>query len=296
MIQIIDTCAQIPSLFEDGCFSLEKWEAYINAIYAQSANRFKKDLKRMLDSDSYTYEKDILPILHAVPGHPALENLQRLFRWVTAGLNERIANGFGRVVDVDIVLYMGLCNAAGWVTHINNRDVILLGVEKILELGWDDTDSLYGLIYHELGHVYHNQHGKLKQHSNDSSRNFVWQLFTEGVAMYFEQVLVNDLAYYHQNKNGWQTWCEEHFRKILADFHTDLLTMTPHNQRYFGDWVKYNGRSDVGYYLGARFVQHLCERYRFEQLIQMHLEDVYQEYLVYVEKENKQFGTKGPLV
>ena len=38
------------------------------------------------------------------------------------------------VIDVEIVLYLGLCNGAGWVVTIDNKTYCLLGIEKILEL------------------------------------------------------------------------------------------------------------------------------------------------------------------
>ena len=186
-------------------------------------------------------------------------------------------------MDIDIVLYVGLCNGAGWVTNINGRDVILLGVEKILELNWLDEASMCGLIYHELGHAYHTQYGDFNQQSDISEQNFVWQLFTEGIAMYFEQILVNDFNYYHQDKNGWLEWCDNHFSEILADFRNDLEAMTKCNQRYFGDWVSYNGKGDVGYYLGTKFVQKLNEKYDFEELINMKIDRVNQEFISYAE-------------
>ena len=257
----------------------------MNSIYEGSADIFKNDLKEYLNSGEYDYEKDILPILDGVNRHPALEILNTSFMEVTDGLNERIAACFGKEPDVEIVLYMGLCNAAGWATGINGKDVILLGVEKILELNWQDTDSMYGLIYHELGHIYHKQYGVFNQHSEDDRQNFVWQLFAEGIAMYFEQVLVNDLNYFHQNKDGWKDWCDKHFQQILRDFHTDLQTMTRFNQRYFGDWVDYHGRGDVGHYLGARLVQELCNEYDFEQLVNMKIEDAYNAYLAFVTEQ-----------
>lgn len=283
MIRIIDTHAQIESLFTQGEFNWEAWESYIDSIYENSAAIFKDDLKECLDSGGYIYEKDVLPIINAVHGHPALETLHTSFKTVTNGLSERIATCFGKDVDVDIVLYLGLCNAAGWVTNINERDVILLGIEKILELNWCGEDDMYGLIYHELGHIYQKQHGVFEQSSDDNSRNFVWQLFTEGIAMYFEQMLVNDPHYYHQNKNGWVDWCEEHFRQILTDFHAALPTMTRSNQTYFGDWVSYYGLGDVGYYLGTKFVHYLREKYDFEQLIQKKIDDIYQEYMAFAD-------------
>ena len=281
MIKIIDTYPQINSLFENGIFNQRNWEVYINSVYENCAHVFMDDLKECLDNGSYVYEKDVLPVLNAVSNHPELENLHASFCEVTEDLNHKVMECFGRVVDIDIVLYVGLCNGAGWVTNINGRDVILLGIEKILELNWCDVNAMRGLVYHELGHVYHKQHGVFQQHSDSNSQKFVWQLFTEGVAMYFEQALVMDFCYYHQDKNGWLEWCENHFRQIVADFHSDLPTMTKSNQRYFGDWVSYNGKGDVGYYLGTKFVQQLCGNYDFDRLINLDIDSIYQEYLFF---------------
>ena len=285
MITIIDTYLQMDALFENEMFNREKWVSYINSIYDNSANIFINDLKECLDNGNYVYEKDVLPIINAVYRHSALATLHSSFCKVTDNLNKRVMECFGHELDIDIVLYIGLCNAAGWVTKINNRDVILLGIEKILELNWYDERSMCGLIYHELGHVYQKQYGAFAQHSENNSQNFVWQLFTEGIAMYFEQALVKDFNYYHQDKNGWLEWCDNHFQQILADFYSDLSTMTKSNQKYFGDWVSYNGRGDVGYYLGTKFVQQLCSEYDFEQLINAKIDDIYQEYLSFTEAQ-----------
>lgn len=57
--------------------------------------------------------------------------------------------------------------------------------------------------------------------------------------------------------------------------------MTKANQKYFGDWVSYNGKGDVGYYLGARFVQQLCSKYDFDQLINIDIDSIYQEYMFF---------------
>lgn len=285
MIKIIDTYSQIKTLFDNGNFNMEKWELYINSIYDKSANIFKDDLRDCLENGNYVYEKDILPILNAVYENPQLETLYSSFCNITDCLNKKILDRFKRELNVDIVLYMGLCNAAGWVTTIGERDVVLLGIEKILELNWCDISSMYGLVYHELGHIYHKQYGIFDQWSDNNDRNFVWQLFTEGLAMYFEQTLVNNSNYYHQNKNGWLEWCDNHYEQILTDFHSDLPTMTKLNQNYFGDWVSYYGKGDVGYYLGTKFVQQLCDKYAIEQLINKNIDDIYQEYLLFAESK-----------
>ena len=282
MIRIIDTLAHIPSAFDGGQFSLDKWKVYMESAYGGCVQMLTDDLEDCLRNGGYAYETDILPILNDACGHPASEALHESFRRATDGLHQRVCDLFGRELDVDIVLYLGLCNGAGWVTSVNGRDVILLGVEKILELNWCDEDAMRGLIYHELGHVYHMQHGAFRQSSEDTERNFVWQLFTEGIAMYFEQALVGDFSYYHQDKDGWLSWCEAHTAQIAADFHSDLPAMLPSNQRYFGDWVRYHGRGDVGYYLGARFVHWLADTCEFDRLIRMDVNEVYGAYLSFI--------------
>lgn len=56
-------------------------------------------------------------------------------------------------INVVIVLYLGLCNGAGWVVSLANIPHILFGMEKIIELNWYNENEMKGLIYHELGHV-----------------------------------------------------------------------------------------------------------------------------------------------
>ena len=144
-----------------------------------------------------------------------------------------------------------------------------------------------GLIYHELGHIYHKQHGALQQHFNDSKQTFLWQLFTEGIAMYFEQILTNDLNFYHQDINGWKEWCDNHFLQIIMDFNNDLPNMDKSNQKYFGDWVNYYEHKDVGYYLGTKFVHYLMEQYNFRQIINLNIDDICKLYYTFV-KEKQQ--------
>ena len=284
MIKIINTIQQIDLIFENKLFNFDKWKEYINSIYENSAHIFTDDIKEYFNSNSFSFEKDFLPIINNVYKNPSLEILDNSFCEVTDKLNEKIEKHFNNKINIDIVLYVGLCNGAGWVTNINNKDVILLGIEKILELNWQDINSMTGLIYHELGHVFHIQHGKFNQTSESNSKNFVWQLFTEGIAMYFEQVLVNDRNFFHQNLNGWKDWCDNHIKQIAKDFNDDLQTMNKLNQRYFGDWVNYNGYSDVGYYLGTKFIHSLIEKYNFTQLINLSIDEVYNLYLFYTEK------------
>ncbi len=274
MIKIIDTYNQIGDLFIGGNFDFEKWKKYINSMYPDCDKMFTDDVKEYIATGKYTFEQDFLPIINNVFNNPKLDAIHRSFLMVIDGLNKKIERKFGREVDAEIVLYLGLCNGAGWVTDINGKTVILLGVEKIIELDWCSIDDMRGLIYHELGHVYQAQYGVLERESAEDAKNFIWQLFVEGVAMYFEQLLVGDIKYYHQDKNGWKAWCDEHFVRILQDFKNDLATMTEKDQRYFGDWADYHGKGDVGYYLGARFVHFMLQKYKFDEIIDFDIDAV----------------------
>ncbi len=238
-----------------------------NSVYPNSSRLFWNEINEYCSSGSYTFEKDFLPVINSAHQNLALHKFHDSFLQATEGLHACIVSNFGREIDADIVLYLGLGNAAGRATKMNGRDAVLLGVEKIIELEWFDLKSMYGLIYHELGHIYHAQHGVLDRQSENRRQNFIWQLFTEGIAMHFEQVCVGDSEFYHQDTNGWKEWCRHNFRQILRDFDKDISRAEWFEQRYFGDWSDYYGFCDVGYYLGARFIKILLKSYTFDEMI-----------------------------
>ncbi|MCI8887070.1 MAG: hypothetical protein HFG70_03200 [Hungatella sp.] len=295
MIHIVDTCDQIQGLFDNGQFNETRWETYINSIYENGASVFKRELNAYLHNSSRTFEQDFLPLINRVWKNPQLDILHESFLCAARNLNQRITQQFGQSIDAELILYLGLGSSAGRMTVINGIHTVLLGVEKILELNWHDQSSMYGLIYHELGHIYHFQHGLMDQQPEGSCPSFVWQLFTEGVAMYFEQALVGDFHFYHQDKNGWREWCDHHFIEILEDFHRALPSMTRFNQQYFGDWCNYRGYADTGYYLGCRFVLSLMTDLSFRQVIALDTKQVYHLYLDFVHNCQRSYGSRNSL-
>ena len=275
MIRIFDTYPALVDAFEGGVFSPERWRAYIDRACPGLAPKLMRDAEKVLATGAVTFEGDFLPILNAVARRPDECSLaHEQFLRVTDALESRVRAAFGRSLDVDIVFYLGLCNGAGWVTDFGGRTCVLLGVEKILELGWHTPRDMIGLIDHELGHVYQAQVGVLERALDDPSQGFLWQLFTEGVAMVFEQTLVGDPDFYHQDRDGWKAWCDARFDQIRRDFDRDLPVMTYANQRYFGDWVRYEGRGDVGYYLGCRFVRHILEDRAFDDILSLDMDEL----------------------
>ena len=51
--------------------------------------------------------------------------------------------------------------------------------------------------------------------------------------------------------------------------------MTYATQRYFGDWVEYDGHGDVGYYLGCCFVRFILRAEKFDALIGFDIDRVW---------------------
>ena len=273
-MRITDTSDILLSSFDDGTFDTVKWEAYIDKAVPGARELCEMDKEECIDA-GFSWEKDFLPVLNAVfTDEEGRNKAIKSFHLVTDRLNERIIEKFGRTLDTNLVLYLGLCNGAGWVTRLNNESTVLLGIEKIIELKWYDVDSMNGLIIHELGHVYQDQYGVLHRQFESLQDQFLWQLFTEGIAMVFEQEVVGDRGYFHQYDKNWKDWCHEHLNLIKASFYNDLPTMTNENQQYFGDWVNFEGRGDTGYYLGTDFVRFVLETNSFDSAINFDINQV----------------------
>ncbi|MCM1237188.1 MAG: hypothetical protein NC489_44530 [Ruminococcus flavefaciens] len=267
-MNIVNTYPAILKAYSGNMFSFDKWKNYIDSALPDLFQILVLDAQKSLETGKASWDRDYLPVLNNVACNNELREITyHSFCKVTENLEHTLQVQFGKNLDVNIIFYLGLCNGAGWVTEYHGHTVILLGIEKIMELNWCSLDNLYGLIYHELGHVYQKQYGIFDRTFDNNADTFLWQLFTEGVEMYFEQRLVGNANYYHQDKAGWKIWCDNHLQQIKEDFNNDMKIMTHANQRYFGDWVVYNGYSDVGYYLGCRFVRYILSMYRLDEMI-----------------------------
>lgn len=259
-MEIINTCDKIKTLFADG-FNITVWRKYAEEISKELPSKCENDAK------NYDFNKEVLPVLELALNNEKIDFVNKSFQTVIKTLNENLSKLFDKEPDINIILYLGLCNGAGWATTLDSKNTVLLGIEKIIELNWGDEINMRALILHEIGHLWHKLNGNLYIPDFTKRRKAIQQLYQEGVAMVCEQILCDD-EFYHQDKDGWLTWCYENENDIKKEY-LRRLNEKESIQDFFGDWCSYNGYSDVGYFLGCRFVRYLMKKLSLKEIANM---------------------------
>lgn len=270
MLKIIDTYEDIlvlrNSIIKDKNIDLNDWKNYLSA----HPTLMKKCIK---DSSNYDFNKDIKPvILEALTNNfSKLNQVHKNFLSLTDNVNNKFKSTFHIKDDIYVYFYVGLCNGAGWATKINSDYAVLLGVEKIVELGWYDKSSLISLLYHELCHIAHNilREKTFFPSLKTEREKSIWQLYIEGFAQRYQQVLYKE-GFYHQDKNGWLRWCQNHHDQLKKDY-LEKIKNNLSTQDFYGDWVEHKGYSDVGYYLGCEFIKYISNDLNTEQIANLEL-------------------------
>ncbi len=239
-------------------------------VWRKYAGEISKELPSKCESDAkeYDFNKSVLPVLEAALNDEKIDFVSRNFQMVIDTLNANLTKLFDTEPDINIILYLGLCNGAGWATTLDGKDTVLLGIEKIIELDWGDETNMRALILHEIGHLWHKLNGNLYLPEYTKRRKAIAQLYCEGVAMVCEHILCGDNEFYHQNKDGWLDWCRKNESEIKKEY---LRRMDNREsiQDFFGDWCSYKGYSDVGYFLGCCFVRYLMKSYSLKEIANM---------------------------
>ena len=260
-MEIIDTMDLIGRYFEGRAFSLDVWRRYAGEISPTLSAKCEAD------AGVYSFEADVLPVIQNALAKPdKLAAAHASFLAVTQGLEEKIWAVTGATIDAVLLLYLGLCGGAGWATELDGRPAVLLGLEKIVELDWGGEAAMAGLVTHELGHLWHFQSRKAPWF--EESKPALWQLYTEGVAMFFEQELLGDPDAFHQYGPDWKTWCDAHKGELAAEF-AKRVRERESVRAFFGDWQSYRGHADIGYYLGARLIRHLSQTVSRQRLLDL---------------------------
>ncbi len=271
-MRVINTCDKIKTLFSNG-FDISVWRKYADEMSKELPSKCENDAK------NYDFNKAVLPVIEAALNTDKIDLVSKNFQIVVDTLNANLSKLFDTEPDINIILYLGLCNGAGWATTLDGKNTVLLGIEKIIELDWGDETNMRALILHEIGHLWHKMNGKLYIPDFTKRREAVQQLYQEGVAMVCEQMLC-DNEFYHQDKNGWLDWCYKNEQKIKEEY-LRRLDEKESVQDFFGDWCSYEGHSDVGYFLGCRFVRYLMESRTLKEIANMNYYKINKEFITF---------------
>ena len=153
-MRIINTCDIIKTFFS-GSFDMTVWRKYAGEISKELPSKCENDAKE------YDFNKSVLPVLEAALSEEKIDFVSRNFQTVIDTLNDNLSKLFDKEPDINIILYLGLCNGAGWATTLDGKNTVLLGIEKIIELNWGDETNMRALILHEIGHLWHKLNGNL---------------------------------------------------------------------------------------------------------------------------------------
>ncbi len=178
-------------------------------------------------------------------------------------LEESYIDLFKRKQDdrINVVMYVGIGNSAGWVTYYDHYPAILYGLDQIVRLGWEKYETIAGLVSHELCHVGHEllrgkENGiiKISESTMDPGNYLLWRLYEEGFAQKCEQILRNVDSYHQETVNGtWLEWCQENKHLLACEYLKYYKEKLPPYD-FFGDWQQVMGHSRTGYYLGCEFI------------------------------------------
>ena len=260
-MKIINTCDKIKMLFANG-FDITIWRKYAGEISEELPQKCESDAK------NYDFQKQVLPVISSALNEDKIDFVNKNFQTVIDTLNDNLSKLFDAEPDINIILYLGLCNGAGWATTLDGKNTVLLGIEKIIELDWGDETNMRALILHEIGHLWHKSNGNLHIPEYTKRRKGIAQLYCEGVAMVCEHILCGDDEFYHQDKDSWLDWCRENEGEIKKEY-LRRLDKKESVQDFFGDWCSYNGHPDVGYYLGCKFVEYLMKTYTLKEIAKL---------------------------
>ena len=185
--------------------------------------------------------------------------------------------------DTIIVIYHGLGNAAGWATTYEGKPAIYLGVEKIVELGWDSKSKLEDLVSHEYGHLVHMDIRKESlEPFTDFRRKMIYRTYTEGVATYCESI-------YNGREISSPMWYQEAIKKeelLKKEFMRRLDSESENITDFFGDWYPVLGLIEAGYFLGLNVIKSLLKTLSIVEVMSLDIEDVELEVMKYITDNN----------
>jgi len=210
-----------------------------------------------------------------------LDSCYQMLLEIFSELEVKLDSIFGKTnYNVEFIIYHGLGNAAGWAENLGEKYIIMLGVEKIIELEWDTRDKLLDLIVHEYAHVIHEivREETLLPYEEDKFRREVFHMYMEGFATYCENFNNGRI----NSTKEWYNKCVENEQKLKSIFLDQLYDDEKSNMPFFGDWDKVLGIAETGYFMGAKVIEKLIEDYSLIEIMKLDYESIKSAVLSYL--------------
>jgi len=186
---------------------------------------------------------------------PSMQCAHEYLLRVCAPVYERAQATLGFRQALAFVIYVGIGCGAGWATMYQDNPAILFGLENIAEEGWDDVAVLWGMIAHEIGHLWHFE--QRAQAGLAPGRGPWWDLYTEGLAQRCEQIIAGKESWHMAAQYvDWVSWCEQELPWLAREF-LRVVEAGDDVRPFFGSWFALRGRKQTGYFLGCEVVRQL---------------------------------------
>lgn len=161
------------------------------------------------------------------------------------------------------IIYHGLGNQAGGYQSDTDKQLIF-GLEKIVELGWQNHKKLSDLVAHEYAHFLHDH---LRSNDFSLTRDFhqrwTFNLYIEGLATYAENMM-------YGRRHAMPVWYERCIKQeasFKGIFLKRLKERDPKIQEMFGDWYPVLDTIESAYFLGMRMIEQWHKHTPLDQIM-----------------------------
>lgn len=227
---------------------LEEWLAYMShypLLKTYCIEDYSKDWQKIATEKVFTYDR--LSFIR-------MKEVGFLLEEIIQHIQSKAKEFFDckNIDDIDWIIYHGLGNGAGGYTSLGDKNVILFGLEKILDLEWDKDKKLNDLVAHEYSHYIHEtiRASSLESHQ-DFKTDMIYRLYVEGLATFGESIMYGR----HKSMPDWYDQClkkekllKVKFKRLLNNEKKDIL-------HFFGDWYPVENLIEAGYFLGLRMIE-----------------------------------------
>jgi hypothetical protein len=286
-VKIIDTFKDFEKCFKDKLdvpigHKIDLWEKCYISKYPELENKCKEDY----ENSGYRW-RDIANTMVFNRTKNDFSKMKEAYSNLLSILSdicEKAEKAFELTIDINVVLYAGLCNSAGWVDFYDGKRAVLFGIDKIAELDWHTLEKLGPLAAHELCHVIHFQ---LRGEDNlpdgverNNNNKGIWRIYEEGFAQYYQnKLLLNEID---SRGKEWTLSCNENKEELKKQYLEALQDNNTGVRHFFGDWFQVLGISDAGYFLGSELINRLHGKYGIELVAKLPFSFIKDEVLAFL--------------